>query len=165
MIAPLHLNTQSRCHPKRCASCWGQQTMNTRVRRYSYGIPNQSRRPRAAGYLSQRAGSFRKHSRSTPRGTQHRGFLFEGVGMSNIETGGSAFPCPMSEQTHSNQDCAPFQGGMTLRDYFAAKAMHAFIRSAPNGTAFGTSEGAANERYAAASYTMADAMLRARGVQ
>lgn len=36
--------------------------------------------------------------------------------------GGPAFPCPMSEQSHANQDCGPYQGGMTLRDYFIAHA-------------------------------------------
>jgi hypothetical protein len=52
--------------------------------------------------------------------------------------------------------------GMTLRDYFAAKAMQALIRSAPNGTTFGASSEATNSTYAFASYAVADAMLKAR---
>lgn len=62
--------------------------------------------------------------------------------------------------------------GMTLRDYFAAKAMHAFIVEPQWGdnnslvyefakrleTAPGTPE-----RYAKVAYMMADAMLKARG--
>jgi hypothetical protein len=50
---------------------------------------------------------------------------------------------------------------MTLRDYFAAKAMQALIRSAPNGTTFGASSEMTNSTYAFASYAVADAMLKA----
>ena len=64
-----------------------------------------------------------------------------------------AFPCPMSEQTHSNQDCAPFQNGMTLRDYFAAKAMSGFL-AVPGGI---NPQADAN-----LAYLIADAMLAAR---
>ena len=39
-----------------------------------------------------------------------------------IKDGGAAYPVAMSEQTHSNQNCAPFQAGMSLRDFFAAHA-------------------------------------------
>ena len=41
---------------------------------------------------------------------------------SAVNDGGPAFPCPMSEQSSVNQRCEPFQGGMTLRDYFASHA-------------------------------------------
>lgn len=65
------------------------------------------------------------------------------------ETGGPAFPVPDS-----------IDDGMTLRDYFAAKAMHQFLR----GAVLPTQED--RDRYfpmaADVSYQMADAMLRAR---
>lgn len=77
-------------------------------------------------------------------------------------TGGPAFPCPMSEQTFSNQDCAPFQGGMTLRDYFAAKVINGLIAAAPCGTGFGVSHTDTNLTYARAAYAVAEAMLNAR---
>jgi hypothetical protein len=69
--------------------------------------------------------------------------------MSNKNTGGPAFPShgSMGEVAHE---------GMTLRDYFAAKAMAAYASSAdwridmgPDETAF-------------AAYKQADAMLKAR---
>jgi len=68
--------------------------------------------------------------------------------MSEINTGGPAFP-----STEPSQEHTPFfdhHDGMTLRDYFAAKAMQVLI----NG----------KDVYAAASaaYIMADAMLKAR---
>jgi hypothetical protein len=54
--------------------------------------------------------------------------------------------------------------GMTLRDYFAAKAMAAFIRGSPHGTSFGTTdEGKKNcQDIAFVAYTMADVMLKER---
>ena len=45
--------------------------------------------------------------------------------------------------------------GMTLRDYFAAKAMQILI---PNGQSIDAT------RYAESAYAMADAMLKARGL-
>tara|TARA_R110000822_G_scaffold23689_4_gene72946 strand:- start:2681 stop:2869 length:189 start_codon:yes stop_codon:yes gene_type:complete len=57
-------------------------------------------------------------------------------------TGGPAFPTEMSD-------------GMTLRDYFAAKAVQAFLACPATTTR--------NENmYAFDAYTMADAMLKAR---
>ena len=47
--------------------------------------------------------------------------------------------------------------GMTLRDYFAAKAMQAMLAH-PN-----SKETAPPQTYASAAYCMADAMLEARG--
>jgi len=65
--------------------------------------------------------------------------------MSN--TGGPAFPCPtISIGQHQ---------GMTLRDYFAAKAMQGICASGP------TNEWS-NSRLAAEAYDLADAMLKAR---
>ena len=52
-------------------------------------------------------------------------------------------------------DFAPGYSGMTLRDYFAATAMNAFIQS-PEREHFRFTE------FAEASYDMADAMLKVR---
>lgn len=52
--------------------------------------------------------------------------------------------------------------GMTLRDYFAAKAMQAFITGAmSDGTAFSTVSND-HETASEVAYMVADAMLRAR---
>lgn len=62
--------------------------------------------------------------------------------------------------------------GMTLRDYFAAKAMHALVVEPPwsdGGTASvhswskGFKGSDSCDRFAFAAYAMADAMLKARG--
>lgn len=52
--------------------------------------------------------------------------------------------------------------GMTLRDYFAAKALAALISVVPGGTSMGVSHPETNGGLAKASYAMADAMLEAR---
>lgn len=66
-----------------------------------------------------------------------------------------AFPCIAQDGTY-------MQPGMTMRDYFAAKAMQGFINNAPSGTKFGTNQQEVNLNYALASYAMADAMMKAR---
>jgi hypothetical protein len=76
--------------------------------------------------------------------------------MSNTDTGGPAFPNEGGPGNLWNEK------GMTLRDYFAAKAMQSLIRTAPHGTAFGEGNETTNLTYAFASYAMADAMLKAR---
>ena len=63
-------------------------------------------------------------------------------------TGGPAFP-----GLHPSKECHYQDAGMTLRDYFAAKAMHARLTTY-QGTWYG---GVAEEAYA-----IADAMLKAR---
>ena len=68
------------------------------------------------------------------------------------DTGGPAFP-----QTY--QTCEEHMVGMTLRDYFAAKAMQALIAS-PRGTPDGRD--VTDQYYAKNAYIMADAMLKAR---
>lgn len=70
------------------------------------------------------------------------------------ETGGNAFP-------------AEFNDGMTLRDYFAAKAlpcalqtiMHDFSRDDPD---WAWSDRVDNDLLAELAYSMADSMLKAR---
>jgi len=73
--------------------------------------------------------------------------------MSNTKTGGPAFPyeCfdPQLKRTRT-------MVGMTLRDYFAAKAMQGLITCAPN-------HGDITHEYCAVdAYRYADAMLKAR---
>jgi hypothetical protein len=71
--------------------------------------------------------------------------------MNNTNTGGPAFPCEW-DYINSNREAA---NGMTLRDYFAAKAMNTLIlevadwKYMPNDIA----------KFA---YIQADAMLKAR---
>ena len=64
--------------------------------------------------------------------------------MSNTNTGGPAFP-----SNHDNEYGYPAKG-MTLRDYFAAKAMQGHCPSIPP------------EHAAKRAYEYADAMLKAR---
>lgn len=70
-----------------------------------------------------------------------------------IKDGGAAYPVAMSEQTHSNQSCAPFQSGMSLRCHFAGLAMQSYLCQRENWSF---------EQIADAAYGMADAMIAAR---
>ena len=75
--------------------------------------------------------------------------------MSNSNTGGPAFPFPA--YTYPNGEINHGEGGMTLRDYFAAKAMPPLM--AHSGGYWSEDS---LKRYALISYKMADAMLVAR---
>ena len=66
----------------------------------------------------------------------------------SIETGGPAFPLQSI-----GPEFAPGYAGMSLRDYFAAKAMQGLIVGV---------EKPRTDYIASAAYAMADAMLRAR---
>ena len=66
--------------------------------------------------------------------------------MKYTNTGGSAFPV-----TYPNQGI-----GMTLRDYFAAKALNGILSGNPEAIR------ESSENLARASYKVADAMLKAR---
>ena len=68
--------------------------------------------------------------------------------MSNTNTGGPAFP-----GLHPSAECRFKEDGMTLRDYFAAKAMQAMVQKYSH-------EGDVSRN----AYKIADAMLKARGV-
>ena len=76
----------------------------------------------------------------------------------DINTGGPAFPCQPSETARKQCEAvgvayyAPT--GMTLRDYFAAKAMQGFAVNLGPGVTF--------ESRATIAYQWADAMLKAR---
>ncbi|HGN2318037.1 hypothetical protein ACI8BE_010325 [Proteus mirabilis] len=74
------------------------------------------------------------------------------------KTGGAAFPVPATE-LHGTT------AGMTLRDYFAAKAMNADLSNSDESLAGYGSQftDAQLESFAAFYYRMADAMLKARG--
>lgn len=79
--------------------------------------------------------------------------------MSNTNTGGPAFPIPL-QNGQSWQGMAPCDG-MTLRDYFAAKAMTAVIADWLNsGDIFQDTEIA--DVIARDCYIVSDAMLKAR---
>jgi len=71
--------------------------------------------------------------------------------MNNTKTGGPAFP-------HIDSGCGRFEEGMTLRDYFAAKAMQGELASQHPQT------GEYNnlDALAVIAYRVADAMLKAR---
>lgn len=79
--------------------------------------------------------------------------------MSNMDTGGPAFPvadpfavkCPPTDA-----EALRLQQGMTLRDYFAAKAMQGFVSDQDWRIDMGP------EETAKAAYRQADAMLVAR---
>jgi hypothetical protein len=73
----------------------------------------------------------------------------------NKETGGSAFPMPMTMMTAEHVVNEP-EFGMTLRDYFAAKAMHGILTD-PRSDVAGNYEATAEF-----AYRIADAMLKAR---
>ncbi len=78
--------------------------------------------------------------------------------MSKIDNGGPAFPVPLNpgETWREMASC----DGMTLRDYFAAKAMQGIL-AAGRDAQF---DGSDMYGYARASYGLADAMLKAREV-
>lgn len=76
--------------------------------------------------------------------------------MSMIKDGGPAFPGEKSVRFGQTNDV---NEGMTLRDYFAAKAMQALIASNDEGAGDRIAE---IHEYA---YQIADAMLKAREVQ
>jgi len=75
--------------------------------------------------------------------------------MSNKNTGGPAFPSGLKETDTDNVES--IHVGMTLRDYFAAKAMQGLLAQS-----LGTALGSPVEAAADYAYAMADAMLKER---
>jgi hypothetical protein len=75
------------------------------------------------------------------------------------KTGGPAFPVSLTNEQETRWDSAGLgcANGMTLRDYFAAKAMQAAI----TGCATRSEVGLYSD-WAGFAYEMADAMLKAR---
>ena len=80
-----------------------------------------------------------------------------------IETGGPAFPCHPEIIPHRDHDFA----GMTLRDYFAAKAMQTLIACAwdRSGDTNHIIDDDGRVSLHLRSYEHADAMLKAREVK
>lgn len=78
--------------------------------------------------------------------------------MENLQNGGRAFPCDSIVERDEN-GCMHGKeissGGMTLRDYFAAKALQAML-SNQEWNHWST------EQHAEYAYGVADAMLKAR---
>lgn len=76
--------------------------------------------------------------------------------MTPTEDGGPAFPNPKMGEAHFGDASA--YPGMTLRDYFAAKAMQTLIA----GEILRYTESACDEHCAHYAYKFADAMIAAR---
>ncbi len=80
--------------------------------------------------------------------------------MNEINTGGPAFPvstrpCETTDDFgHQDSETTWQFGGMTLRDYFAAKAMQGMMANSWNDN---------YDAWACHAYLLADAMLKARG--
>lgn len=76
-------------------------------------------------------------------------------------TGGPAFPCPAAKVGSPDRGYVETsqQEGMSLRDYFAAKAMQTIILA---NVPVGPDAGNENHRVAACAYAVADAMLKQR---
>lgn len=74
-----------------------------------------------------------------------------------IKTGGPAFPTENARQTGSN---SWHEEGMTLRDYFAAKAMQSLIDASRYSGVIGVNN--YEHTLSALAYKVADAMLKAR---
>ena len=80
-----------------------------------------------------------------------------------INYGGSEFPCGPTVFSMSGDDCS--RPGMTLRDYFAAKAMQGIIEKYGSNPPYFDEDGwddGPDQEIARWAYELADAMLRAR---
>ena len=77
-----------------------------------------------------------------------------------IKNGGPAFPSPEWSDAHGN--ISPQEYGMTLRDYFAAKAMQSLILNFGE-VAMQTGQKVSHADTAKVAYSYAKAMLAARG--
>jgi hypothetical protein len=77
--------------------------------------------------------------------------------MSNTNTGGPAFPLQSI-----GPDFAPGYSGMTLRDYFAAKAMQGMLADPDTARTVRKAGRKMDEAVAELAYMFADAMLKAR---
>tara|TARA_S200002703_G_scaffold150548_1_gene149024 strand:- start:374 stop:628 length:255 start_codon:yes stop_codon:yes gene_type:complete len=79
--------------------------------------------------------------------------------MSDKNDGGPAFPMPFGAGTGEQMQIA-CEEGMTLRDYFAAKAIPAIIETCKGDTISDMS--AIDDYFAHRAYLIADAMLKQR---
>lgn len=78
--------------------------------------------------------------------------------MSARDDGGPAFPAPHLGEMQFGDPTA--YSGMSLRDHFAGEAMSALVAGSTCNEAHG-----AADLIATIAYTMADAMIRARGAE
>ena len=69
--------------------------------------------------------------------------------MSNTNTGGPMFPAPVTKPLEN------YYPGISIRDYFAAKALQGMLAENGGGAL-------SNDKLAAYAYNIADEMLRAR---
>lgn len=73
--------------------------------------------------------------------------------MSGVNDGGPAFPM-------ASGPCNDFEHGMSLRDWFAGRAMQSMLHSEIGKSGWATVHGVASD-----AYKVADAMLKAREVK
>ena len=76
--------------------------------------------------------------------------------MSNTNTGGPAFPAPTTKPLEN------YYPGISVRDYFAAKAMQTYMADEKLIDMYCYLEKDVKKEVAVAAYMMADAMLKAR---
>lgn len=93
-----------------------------------------------------------------------RGYWIDGENVMSKETGGNAFPYSGVHKFHGGGSGGVIvdDRGMSLRDYFAAKAMQAIIRRYDGHSFGGGSESPQYKELSDDAYYIADAMLRAR---
>lgn len=77
------------------------------------------------------------------------------------ETGGPAFPHEYDRSDNVGGTYREVESGLTIRDYFAAKALSGWLASYPESSSHPIVAGNADV-VAKHSYMMADAMLKAR---
>lgn len=86
--------------------------------------------------------------------------------MSKIDNGGPAFPVHGGGLLCGEKDDPRnqiLQGGMTLRDWFAGQALQGILGTNYDWFTSGTETGSRTHEAAAFAYSLADAMIAARG--
>jgi hypothetical protein len=86
--------------------------------------------------------------------------MVQGGSVSKTDSGGPAFPSPEWSDAHGN--IAHQEYGMTLRDYFAAKALQGLILNSQGTQGFDMA--LIQSTGAELSYEFADAMMKARAL-
>jgi hypothetical protein len=77
----------------------------------------------------------------------------------DTNTGGPAFPCDRIKDDQGNWHNS---SGMTMRDYFAAKAMQGLLAGSPSTLSALSDRTHSDGSVSDVAYKMADAMLKAR---
>lgn len=91
-----------------------------------------------------------------------RGYWIDGDNVMSKETGGNAFPYSGVHSFQGRGGITVDDRGMSLRDYFAAKAMQAIVRRYDGHSFGGGSESPQYKELSDDAYCIADAMLKAR---